>query len=35
VTLWDLFRVADGKIVERWDSRRQVPGSTQSGLPIF
>ncbi|OQX67900.1 MAG: hypothetical protein B6A08_13135 [Sorangiineae bacterium NIC37A_2] len=32
---YDLFRIEDGKIVERWDSRRQVPNSTTSGLPIF
>jgi len=33
---YELFRVADGKLVERWDSRRSVPsGTTQSGLPIF
>lgn len=32
---YDLFRLDDGKIVERWDSRRQVPNSTSSGLPIF
>lgn len=33
--LYDLFRVEDGRIIERWDSRRQVPSSTTSGLPIF
>lgn len=32
---YDLFRVADGKIEERWDSKRPVPTSTASGLPIF
>lgn len=32
---YDLFRVADGKLVERWDSKRVVPDSTASGLPIF
>lgn len=32
---YDLFRLKDGKIVEHWDSRRRVPESTASGLPIF
>ncbi|AUX46458.1 uncharacterized protein SOCE26_079640 [Sorangium cellulosum] len=30
-----MFRVDSGKIVEHWDSRRTVPGSTMSGLGIF
>jgi predicted SnoaL-like aldol condensation-catalyzing enzyme len=32
---YDLFRLAGGNIVEHWDSRRSVPNSTISGLPIF
>ncbi|WP_437907156.1 hypothetical protein WME95_04430 [Sorangium sp. So ce327] len=32
---YDLFRVEGGDIVEHWDSRRSVPSSTMSGLPIF
>lgn len=32
---YDLFRVEGGAIVEHWDSRRRVPASTASGLPIF
>ncbi|WP_437865901.1 nuclear transport factor 2 family protein [Sorangium sp. So ce363] len=32
---YDLFRVEGGDIVEHWDSRRSVPNSTMSGLPIF
>ena len=32
---YDLFRLDDGKIVERWDSRRRVPSSSSSGLGIF
>jgi predicted SnoaL-like aldol condensation-catalyzing enzyme len=32
---YDLFRVDGGKIVEHWDSRRRVPATTASGLPIF
>jgi predicted SnoaL-like aldol condensation-catalyzing enzyme len=32
---YDLFRVEGGKLVEHWDSRRAVPASTASGLPIF
>ncbi|WP_437908600.1 nuclear transport factor 2 family protein [Sorangium sp. So ce327] len=33
--IYDLFRVDDGAIVEHWDSRRIVPASTDSELPIF
>lgn len=33
--IYDLFRLADGKIVEHWDSRRVEPDSTASGLPIY
>jgi predicted SnoaL-like aldol condensation-catalyzing enzyme len=32
---YDLFRIEAGAIVEHWDSRRSVPASTASGLPIF
>lgn len=32
---YDLFRLENGSIVEHWDSRRSVPNSTASGLPIF
>lgn len=32
---YDLFRLEAGAIVEHWDSRRSVPASTASGLPIF
>lgn len=32
---YDLFRLEDEAIVERWDSSRPVPVSTASGLPIF
>jgi predicted SnoaL-like aldol condensation-catalyzing enzyme len=32
---YDLFRLADGKLAEHWDSRRAVPASTASGLGIF
>ena len=32
---YDLYRVASGVIVEHWSARREVPDSTQSGLPIF
>ena len=32
---YDLFRLEGGAIVEHWDSRRSVPASTASGLPIF
>lgn len=32
---YDLFRVANGKLAEHWDSRRSVPSSTASGLGIF
>jgi len=32
---YDLFRLENGLIVEHWDSRRVVPGSTMSGLGIF
>jgi len=32
---YDLFRADGGKLVEHWDSRRSVPSSTMSGLPIF
>lgn len=32
---YDLFRIEAGKLAEHWDSRRSVPSSTQSGLPIF
>lgn len=32
---YDLFRLEGGVIVEHWDSRRIVPGSTVSGLNIF
>ncbi|HEX2875394.1 MAG TPA: hypothetical protein VHP33_29285 [Polyangiaceae bacterium] len=32
---YDLFRLEAGAIVEHWDSRRAVPASTASGLPIF
>lgn len=31
----DLFRLAEGKLAEHWDSRRAVPASTASGLGIF
>jgi predicted SnoaL-like aldol condensation-catalyzing enzyme len=33
--LYDLFRLQDAKLVERWDSRRVVPATTASGLGIF
>lgn len=33
--LYELFRVAEGSIVEHWDARRVVPASTTSGLDIF
>ncbi|AUX43401.1 uncharacterized protein SOCE26_048490 [Sorangium cellulosum] len=33
--IFDMFRVKDEKIMEHWDSRRVVPGSTMSGLEIF
>jgi predicted SnoaL-like aldol condensation-catalyzing enzyme len=32
---YDLFRLEGGKLAEHWDSRRAVPASTASGLPIF
>jgi predicted SnoaL-like aldol condensation-catalyzing enzyme len=32
---YDLFRIADGKIVEHWDARLKVPASTASGLGVF
>lgn len=32
---YDLFRIEGDKIIERWDSKRQVPNSTASGLEIF
>jgi predicted SnoaL-like aldol condensation-catalyzing enzyme len=32
---YDLFRLEAGAIVEHWDSRRSIPASTASGLPIF
>lgn len=32
---YDLYRLEDGLIVEYWNSRRAVPNSTASGLPIF
>lgn len=32
---YDLFRLAEGKLAEHWDSRRAVPASTASGLGIF
>jgi predicted SnoaL-like aldol condensation-catalyzing enzyme len=35
VAHYDLFRVDGERIVEHWDARRDVPGSTPSGLGIF
>lgn len=32
---YDLFRLDGGSVVEHWDSRRVVPRTTSSGLPIF
>jgi len=32
---YDLFRLESGALVEHWDSRREVPDSTASGLSIF
>jgi predicted SnoaL-like aldol condensation-catalyzing enzyme len=32
---YDLFRLDGGSVVEHWDSRRRVPSTTASGLPIF
>jgi predicted SnoaL-like aldol condensation-catalyzing enzyme len=35
VVFADLFRVADGKIVEHWDAIQDVPEKTVSGLSMF
>jgi predicted SnoaL-like aldol condensation-catalyzing enzyme len=32
---YDLFRVANGKIVEHWDVIQEVPATTKSGLGMF
>jgi predicted SnoaL-like aldol condensation-catalyzing enzyme len=35
VAVVDIFRVADGKIVEHWDVVQRVPDRTASGHPVF
>jgi predicted SnoaL-like aldol condensation-catalyzing enzyme len=35
VAYWDLFRVADGKIVEHWDVVAPVPGTVPHGNGVF
>jgi predicted SnoaL-like aldol condensation-catalyzing enzyme len=35
VIAFDLFRVANGKLVEHWDVIQEVPATTKSGLGMF
>jgi predicted SnoaL-like aldol condensation-catalyzing enzyme len=35
VAYWDLFRVADGKIVEHWDVIAPVPAELPHGNGLF
>ncbi|HEX3866641.1 MAG TPA: nuclear transport factor 2 family protein [Gemmatimonadaceae bacterium] len=35
VAIIDLFRLADGKIVEHWDVTQQIPSETASGNSMF
>ena len=35
LAVMDMFRLADGKIVEHWDVIQQVPAQTESGNTMF